>query len=370
MAALSKDKAAAQKEAADLREQVAKVRDELDRTKKENEDYRQQIASLRTRLEEASEKLLASPAADRPESELASENRLLRKMILDQLKHQAYREQKKRLALEQLAKLEISNDELLGTINELATPPPSLSADEQGVLQDPQLNAFMEGRGIGATIIARTDGAASSGAGTTTEGGPSRPARGRGDLPPELQTVADAGTEAFRQNRAWEAERAFATILKGDPTNVYALSNVAVAQLKQGKFGETERNLKKALAYQENDPFAHHLLGLAAYRQGKFDDAERSLRIALGLDGKNARSHFTLGLVHNRRGRIDDACREFLQAVEVDPAYADAHYNLAVIYASRDDPARAISHYNKALENGSERDPKLERALGQPLGAR
>jgi tetratricopeptide (TPR) repeat protein len=370
VATLSKDKATAQKEATELREQVARVRDELERAKKENDDYRQQVATLRARLEQTSEQLLAAPAGNRPDSEVAEENRLLRKMILDQLKHQSYREQKKRLALEQLARLQINNDELLGTINELAAPPPGLSADEKGVLQDPQMNAFMEGRGIGATIIARTDGTGAAQATPAADEGAARPPRGRQELSPDLQTVADAGIQAFRRNRAWEAERAFATILKSDPTNVYALSNVAVAQLKQGKFGETERNLKKALAYQENDAFAHHLLGLAAYRQGKFDEAERSLKIALGFDARNARAHFTLGLVHNRRGQIDRACGEFLQAVEADPAYADAHYNLAVIYANQNEIARAVSHYNKALENGSERDPKLERTLGQPLGAR
>lgn len=371
---LTNDKDAALKEASTLRDQIASMRDQLDRTQKENEDYRQQIAGLRTKLEETTEKLLEATPDTRSDPELADENRLLRRMILEQLKHQAYREQKKRLALEQLAKLQINNDQLLTTISQLAAPPPTLSPEETGLLQDPQMKSFLENQGVGVTLITRPDqnnkSAPSPGSETTGDATKTRIARGRQELPPELQTVAEAGIAAFRGDKSWEAERAFQTILKSDPTNVFALSNAAVAQVKQRKFGDAEKNLKKALAYQESDAFSHYLLGVVAYRQGKLDEAEQSLKISLGLDARNARAHFSLGCVYNRRDEIDRARQEFLEAVADDPAYADAHYNLAVIYANQQDTSKAANHYHKAIENGSERDTSLEKVIGQPVGAR
>lgn len=367
VATLTTDRDAAQKEAGALREQMAALKDELDRTRKENEDYRQQIAALRDKLEATNEHLLATGGSLKDDSELAEENRLLRKMILDQLKHQNFREQKKRLALEQLARLQINNEELLAAINDLAAPPPTLSGEEQGLLQHPQMEEYVEGAGVGATMLARPEGEAAPG-----EAPPSGSslARGRQDLEPALQSVAEAGINAFREGKAWEAERAFVTILKDDPTNVFALSNAAVAQVRQAKFAEAEKNLKKALAYHESDAFSHYLLGVLAYRQKKLEEAERCLQISLGLDPANARAHFTLGCVHNKQGAMEAALKEFQEAVAVEPDYADAHYNLAVIYANQQDLTKAADHYAKAVEHGSERDPQLEEVLGLPVGAR
>ena len=360
VATLQKDKETAVKEAAGLREQIAKVRDELDRTKKENEDYRQQIAGLRSKLEATNERLADLAPSTMPDSELAMENRELRKMILDQLKQQTFREEKKRLALEQLAKLQINNEELLTTIDQLAAPPTALSAEETQRIQDPVISEFMNKQALSGTIVAKADRQAS----------PARPVRGRQELNADLQTVAEAGLAAYRTGRVSEAGRSFQVILRDDPTNVFALSNLAVVQVKQENFPAAEKTLKKALAYNEQDAFCHYLLGLTHYRQGKLEDAATSLVNALEFEPQNARAHFTLGLVFNRRGEVTEARNQFLEAVSIEPTYADAHYNLAIIYVSQGDPDQAASHYRKAVENGSERDMELEKLLGRPVAIR
>jgi Flp pilus assembly protein TadD len=357
---LQKDKETAVKEAAGLREQIAKVRDELDRTKKENEDYRQQIAGLRSKLEAANERLADLAPSTMPDSELAMENRELRKMILDQLKQQTFREEKKRLALEQLAKLQINNEELLTTIDQLAAPPAALSAEETQRIQDPVISEFMNKQALSGTIVAKADGQAS----------PARPVRGRQELNADLQTVAEAGLAAYRTGRVSEAGRSFQVILRDDPTNVFALSNLAVVQVKQENFPAAEKTLKKALAYNEQDAFCHYLLGLTHYRQGKLEEAATSLVNALEFEPRNARAHFTLGLVFNRRGEVIEARNQFLEAVSIEPTYADAHYNLAIIYVRQGDPDQAASHYRKAVENGSERDMELEKLLDRPVATR
>lgn len=379
VATLSTDKDTAVKEAVALREQIAAVRDELDRTKKENEDYRQQIAGLRSKLEEATEQLGDATPLTKDDSELASENRMLRKMIVDQLKHQSFREEKKRLALEQLAKLQINNEDLLTTLDELAAPPPTLSPEETQRIQDPVITQFMEKQGLSGTIIARADEGASAPEGPTPEeaGGPpedgadrpGRAVRGRQDLSEDLKTVAEAGLGSFARGRFSESRRAFQTILREDPTNLFGLSNLAVTQVKQQDYAGAEKTLKKALAYNEKDAFCHYLLGVVGYRQGQLEEAERSLINALQFDNQNARAYFTLGCVQNKRGDLGKARDAFTAAIGLEPSYADAHYNLAVIFANAREYEQAARHYQSAVDQGAARDASLEQLIGTPVSA-
>jgi len=372
VATLSTDREAAAREAAALRDQITTVRDELDRTKKDNEAYRQQIAGLRSQLEEATEQLVDAAPLTKDDTELAAENRMLRKMIVDQLKHQSFREEKKRLALEQLAKLQINNEELLTTLDQLAAPPPTLSAEETQRIQDPVVTQFVEQQGLSGTLIARAEeGAAPAGDTPPVMGEdgerPGRAVRRRQDLTSDLQTVADAGLGSLSGGRLSEARRAFQTILREDPTNLFGLSNLAVTQVRQQDYAGAEKTLKKALAYDEQDAFCHYLLGVVGYRQGQLAESERSLINALQLDARNARAYFTLGCVQNRRGDLEKARDAFTAAIDIDPGFADAHYNLAVIYASAEDLEQAARHYQTAVEKGAARDTTLEQKIGAPV---
>lgn len=372
VATLSTDRDAAATEAAALRDQIAAVRDELERTKQENEQYRQQIAGLRNQLEEATAQLVDSAPLSKDDTELAAENRMLRKMIVDQLKHQSFREEKKRLALEQLAKLQINNEELLTTLDQLAAPPPTLSPEETQRIQDPVVTQFVEQQGLSGTLIARAEQGAAPAPDTppTLEEAADRPGRAvrrRQDLTGDLQTVADAGLGSLSRGRLSEARRAFQTILREDPTNLFGLSNLAVTQVRQQDYAGAEKTLKKALAYDEQDAFCHYLLGVVGYRQGQLAESERSLINALQFDPRNARAYFTLGCVQNRRGDLEKARDAFTAAIGIDPAYADAHYNLAVIHASTEDLEQAARHYQSAVENGAARDTTLEQKIGAPV---
>ncbi len=371
VAALSTDKDAAAREAATLRDQIAAVRDELDRTRKENDDYRRQIADLRGQLETTERQLFATAPLAKEDSELASENRMLRKMILDQLTHQTFREEKKRLALEQLAKLQIDNEELLNALDDLASPPPALSVEETQRIQDPVITRFVEQQGLSGTLLARAESGAPPPApfAADDEGAdrPGRAVRRRQDLSDDLQTVAEAGLGALSRDRLSESRRAFQTILREDPTNLFGLSNLAVTQVKQQDYTGAEKTLKKALAYDEQDAFCHYLLGVVGYRQGQLQEAERSLINALHFDTRNARAYFTLGCVQNKRGDLERARDAFTAAVDIDPEYADAHYNLAVIYANAHDFEQAAKCYQVAVEKGAARDTALEQLIGAPL---
>lgn len=363
VASLQHDKEAAAKEVAALREQITKMGDELAQMRKENEEYRNQIAGLSAKLEEARQQLLAAPSVIKDDSELARENAMLRQILVEQLRHQKYREDKKRLALEQLAKLQISNEELLSTIEEIAAPPAPLSEEETRRLQDPVITEFKENQGMSATLLAKADNPGA----VEDDDRPIRSnfvVRGRQHLTPDQQVLAEAGLADLQRRQPAKARRAFQTILEEDPTNVFVLSNLAVAQMEQRDYAGAIKSLRKALAYKEDDAFCHYMLGVANYRQGRLEDAATSLVNSLDFNPNNSRAHFYLGCVFNKRGDLEQAREEFEKSVTAEPTFGDAHYNLAAIYASMGNAEKATHHYKQAIANGSSPDPQLEQMLG------
>ena len=370
IAGLSKDKDAAQKEAAQLRDQLGKVREELAATQKENQTFRQQIAGLRQRLEETNASLVQMAPTMKSDSELGEENKLLRKMLLDQLSQQSYREQKKKLALEQIAKMQIDSDELLTAINDMAAPPAALSPEEKSLLEQPGLKQFLDGKGISSTLLTRPGEASSGAASGSADAGAPDGVRPPSPVPPaplsaDLQILADAGKAAFQRGRLTEAERSFKTWLENDPLNTAALSNLAAVQIKQNRYSDSRKTLEKLLAVQDRaDDYALYLLGLSYYKQKSYEEAEKTLIQAVQQNPSNARAFYVLGMVANKKGELENAKAAFLEAVDKDPAYGDAHMNLARIYAFQKETDKAVRHYGRAIEAGAQRDTELERKMG------
>ncbi len=367
MTRLQSDKDAAVKEAAGLRDQVAKLRDDLERVQKENQDYRQQISGLTTKLEEASARLADASPNNLPPSELEAENKVLRNIIYAELKHQAVREGKKRLLLEQFAKLQIDSKEIFDAVNALAAPPAGLSAEEEKILTDPKTKELLQGKGMALTLLDRPPGAAASAdeAGSPAGAEAVSAVRGKAQLDEDARIMADAGEAAFGQRRFAEMEKCFTRVVERDRQNVYALSNASVAQIFLKKYPEAQKNLQKALAYHFEDDHAHYLLGMTYYKQGDYERAQRSFQQAVQLNNANSRAHFSLGCVYTKQGVVDKAKREFLAALEVDPAYGDAQYNLAVLAFNAGEKEKALKFYNQSLENDSPRDAQLETELAR-----
>jgi Flp pilus assembly protein TadD len=155
------------------------------------------------------------------------------------------------------------------------------------------------------------------------------------------------------------------TVLKIEPDNLVALSNLGVIRYKQGRLDEAEENLRKAVATAPNDSSTRSLLGVIYFRKGLTEESFNELTRAVALDPRNAEAHNYLGIVLNEKGWGAAGEQEIRRAIELNPQYADAHFNLAVIYAKQRTPKIELAryHYKKALDMGAPPDPALEALL-------
>ncbi len=372
---LTAEKAVDLAEITSLRGQLVGVQEQLATFQQESEDYRRQILALTERLDATNLRLAQTGQGAVSEVEAGIENKVLREIILQQMKQQAKREAARRNIMDDLTRegvldsmkhLGVETERVLRSLNDMASSVP-LSKEQRGVLSNTRLDQFLMKNGVGDLMMVQdskalqaegTEGAAPPEAAAPGE------ARSKADLSPELKAYANAAEEQFRQGSLAEAENQYRKILMIEPMNVHALSNLGVVQVNQGNYVEAEKTIKKALAYYYDNGPAHYLLGVVYMRQKQLDEAVEEINEGLKLDPNNANAHLTLGLIGLQRRQRGEAESHFKQAIVLDSSCAYAHFNLAVLYATDDKLALARQHYRLAVRHGATRDGDLDRLLG------
>jgi tetratricopeptide (TPR) repeat protein len=110
-----------------------------------------------------------------------------------------------------------------------------------------------------------------------------------------------------------DAEAAYRSVLRADPSHVAARINL-------GRL----RHVARAL-----------------------DEAERLYREALELDPNHPTARFNLGVVLEDRGATGEAIEAYREAVRLDPRVADVHFNLARLYQQAGDQQAALRHFSR-----------------------
>jgi tetratricopeptide (TPR) repeat protein len=186
-----------------------------------------------------------------------------------------------------------------------------------------------------------------------------RAARSLADVPPglltpELRAVLDAGLEAYRAGQLVNAERpeshlnlgtlhaergewvdaelAYRTALRIDPSFVPAFVNLADLERARGRDGEGERQLRKALEIEPDNGDVHHALGLWLVRGGRLPDAIAELERAAELRPDLPRYPFVLAIALNDIGESDRALAVLIGAHQRHPGDREILGALVAIY--------------------------------------
>ena len=369
---LTTGKAADQQEIASLRDQLTTVREQLRTFQEESDSYRAQIQSLTERLDETNNRLAETGQEVVTEVEAGIENKVLRGIILQQLKQQAKREAAHRNIMDDLLKegvldsmksLGADADRILLTLNEMAAGI-DLTKEQRGVLSSTRLDQFLKSNGVGNLMMVQDSKELS---GDKPQATPTGESTNKHQLSPELKAYATAAEEQFNQGSFAEAENQYRKILLIEPMNVHALGNLGVVQLNKGDFAAAEISIRKTLAYDYDRAAPHYLLGVIYRSQNRIAEAVEEMEICIKLDPQYANAHLTLGLIAAQAKNRDEAEQHFKQAIICDPSNAYAHYNLAVLYA-RFDPEKKLAlarqHYREALRFGANRDDGMDKLVG------
>ncbi len=350
-------------EIASVKDELAKTQAALEKAQKDNEELRAANDALKKDLEETRGQLKtanASPASTiAPEvlQTLQKENALLRSIVDRQFAEDSRRTAAKDALSKDLDELGARAESIRSQIKVLQTPLTPLSEDEKQLLKTPAAAVLHPGENdpakLSAVITSKRHVAE----------GEDPAAKLTGDN----AVLASDAKRLFAKGDLDGAADKYEQILKSDPNNLFALSNLGVIRFRQDRIDLAEKALQSALAVDPQDAFSLSVLGIVNYRQGRYDDAISALTRSLSLNPNNYETHNYLGITYSQKGYQEAAEKELLKAIELRPDYADAHFNLAVVFASENPPSTELArtHYKKALELGMAKDPELDKLLAR-----
>jgi Flp pilus assembly protein TadD len=355
-AAASPDK---DKQIASLQSELNGVNDKLLEAQSQTAKSDEMLKTLQGQLDETSGKLAEirlNPNPTKEEKTLASENELLRGIILRQIKEQAQRDEARKLVDQEVSKLQVKSEVLNRQLSVLSAPVLQLSAEEKALFKEPM--ALLNEPNDGTMTVAMAISSKQPGTKET-------PDKQADAVPDDVRDMMQKAKKLFEIQNYFEAENIYQQIVEKVPDNYVALSNLGAVQIQANKLSAAEVALRKAIKINDKDSFALTNLGILLSRQGKFDEAITSLRTALELNPDDAVAHNYLGVCLGQKEERPESEKELKRSIELKPDYAPAYFNLAVLYATTQPPSLDLAkvHYNKAKALGAQPDASLERLI-------
>ena len=131
------------------------------------------------------------------------------------------------------------------------------------------------------------------------------------------------------------------------------LSRVA---LEEGKPDEAIKHCRIALLGDPDNLNAYLNMAIAWFRKGQLDVGELVCQSALRIDDNNAPILNMLGLIHLKRDDVRGAITMFQMAVDADPLYLDARKNLAAVTLNFKDFETAAKQLAEVLKQSPNDD--------------
>lgn len=349
---------------ASLQGELNSVNDKLIETQSQISRGDELLKSLQKQLDETSGELAEmkiNPVPGKEEKALASENDLLRGIILRQIKEQAQRDEAKKALEQEIATLQIKSDVINQQLAVLGAPVLQLTPEERSLFKEPVALLTENGADMAVTMAVTKPREGEPNAATPEVAA----ADGPDAFPEDVRQQVQQAKELFELKNFNDAEKIYQNIVEKVPENYFVLSNLGAVQIEGGKLSAAEVALKKAIQINGQESYPWTNLGIIYCRQGKFDDAIGALRQAIALNDKDWRAHNYLGISLGQNAQRDEAETELKKSLELNEKYPDAHFNLAIVYATMQpqDMVRAKEHYERAINLGSSPDPSLERLI-------
>lgn len=177
--------------------------------------------------------------------------------------------------------------------------------------------------------------------------------------------LASRAIAAMRAQQ-WKAARtSWEGVLKIEPENAAALSNLGKVQYQLGEFEKARESLEKATKLKPELVDSWLTLGQVYLELKAPMMAVSATTRGVAENPADARSHNTLAIVLKRIGWTNGTEAELQKALDLNPEYAEAHFNLAVLYLERKPPSLEMAgrHYRKARALGAEPDPLVEKQI-------
>jgi Tfp pilus assembly protein PilF len=190
--------------------------------------------------------------------------------------------------------------------------------------------------------------------------------RGATDAQDDSSVIrTNLGSIAINRGNLELAEREWQQALAIDPTNAYALDDMALLRQRQNRYLESIDYSRRALRFLPAYTTAHINLAETLAAMKRTAEADWQFRVATTLSTLSTRAHNSYGKFLLAQGRSEDARAEYERSVAAD-FNAEASDQLGDIYSAWQDFPRAEKAYRNALA-ANQFDTRAHFGLGRVL---
>jgi Flp pilus assembly protein TadD len=181
------------------------------------------------------------------------------------------------------------------------------------------------------------------------------------DTSPHIQR----GIAAMRGQQWKSARSAWESVLRLEPENAAALSNLGKVQYQLAEYEAARGSLEKATTLKPDLADSWLTLGQVYLELKAPMMAVSATTRGVAENPADPRAHNSLAIILKRIGWTNGAEVELQKALDLDPDYTEAHFNLAVMYLERKPPSLEMAgrHYRKARALGAAPDEIVEQQI-------
>ncbi len=182
--------------------------------------------------------------------------------------------------------------------------------------------------------------------------------------PTSTRVIALKGAVNFADQKFSEAEEAFLRVIKAQPWNVGARTDVAQAEIAQGKLKEADANLATVLRASPKAPRPNYLRALTAFQAHDYPTAQSRIEIVLSATSGNAPVLLLAGSISYALGQFEQANSYLGQYVNLVPQDARGRRLLGAVQMQLGHPADAVKTLSPALA-ASDNDAQILALIGE-----
>ncbi|NWG12469.1 MAG: tetratricopeptide repeat protein [Acidobacteria bacterium] len=164
------------------------------------------------------------------------------------------------------------------------------------------------------------------------------------------QSLFAQAQEALAREDYGIAASLFDHVVKKDPKDYEAWTELGTTRFNQEKLGDAERAYRSALALKPEFQPAQLNLGKVLMAQKDYERAIEALDLAVKSQPQSADAHYLLGESYLQVKKGSKAVVHLNEAIRLDPSgKADAHLRLAALYNAAGMKDRAAAEYEQFL---------------------
>ena len=143
---------------------------------------------------------------------------------------------------------------------------------------------------------------------------------------------------------------AFERTLRAQPTNIEALTGLAVIDSAEHKLGAARERVTAAIKGNTRDPAVLVLAAQIALAEGKSAEGERRLREAIDANPNSMEAYGVLAQLYVRQNRLDDALKEYERIAAKQPDAVGPQTMVGMILQVQNRTDEAKARYKKVVE--------------------